>query len=93
MSFAKTGKLTEVVFQTSNPNLYPFLSRPLPPSGLEPFACFKGSLLDKAAIESGEEASTYAWLSDNFNLKLIFEPEGRETIEVPLGVSIPFESR
>jgi hypothetical protein len=85
VSFAKTGKLTGAVFQISDPNLYPFLPRPLPPLGLEPFACFKGSLIDKAAIESGEETSTYAWLSDNFYLRLIFEPEGRETIEVPAG--------
>ena len=85
VSFAKTGKLTGAVFQISDPNLYPFLRSPLPPSGLEPFACFKGSLIDKAAIESGEEGSTYAWLSDNFYLKLIFEPEGRETVEVPAG--------
>ena len=53
VSFAKTGKLTGSVFQISDPKLYPFLSRPLPPAGLEPFACFKGSLLDKAAIEKG----------------------------------------
>src|SRR5208282_1751916 len=85
VTFAKTGQLTGAAFQISDPSLYPFLSRPLPPSGLEPFACFKGSLIDKAAIESGEEASTYAWLSDNFYLKLIFEPEGRETIAVPAG--------
>jgi hypothetical protein len=85
VSFAKTGELTGVVFQISDPNLYPFLSRPLPPSGLEPFACFKGSLIDKDAIENGEEASTYAWLSDNFYVKLVFEPEGHETIEVPAG--------
>ena len=85
VNFAKTGLLTGAVFQISDPNLYPFLSRPLPPSGLEPFACFMGSLIDKSAIESDEEASTYAWLSDNFYLKLIFEPEGSETIEVPAG--------
>ena len=85
VSFAKTGQLTGAVFQISDPNLYPFLARPLPPAGLEPFACFKGSLIDKAAIERGEKASTYAWLSDNFYLKLIFEPAGRETIEVPAG--------
>jgi hypothetical protein len=85
VSFAKTGKLTGAAFQISDPNLYPFLSQPLPPSGLEPFACFKGSLIDKAAIERGEEASTYAWLSDNFYLNLIFEPAGHEKIEVPAG--------
>ena len=33
----------------------------------------------------GDKASTYAWLSDNFYLKLIFEPEGHENIEVPAG--------
>jgi len=85
VSFAKAGKLTGAVFQISDPNLYPFLSRPLPPAGLEPFACFKGSLADMAAIESGAEASTHAWLSDNFYLKLIFEPEGHEEIVVPAG--------
>ena len=85
VSFAKTGRLIGAVFQISDPNLYPFLSRPLPPSGLEPLACFKGSLIDKRAIERGEEASTNAWLSDNFYLKLVFEPQGHEKIEVPAG--------
>src|ERR1039457_5214904 len=85
VSFAKTGRLIGAAFQISDPNLYPFLSRPLPPSGLEPLACFKGSLIDKRAIERGEEASTNAWLSDNFYLKLVFEPQGHEKIEVPAG--------
>ena len=85
VSFGKTGKLTASVFQIADPTMYPLLSRPLPASGLEPFACFKGSLLDKAAIERGEEASTHLWLSDNFYLNLIFKPEEHERIQVPDG--------
>ena len=80
-----SGQAVESEFDTFDPAYYPFLHRPLPAQPMEPVACFTNNGLDYAALQGGEETSTYIWLNEATFFRLTFRITGKESISVPAG--------